>query len=788
MTTSDQMLKQCGFQIRVRGLVQGVGFRPTVARIAKDCSLVGEVMNDGSGVLIQAWGDPPMLKTFLDRIESEAPPLSRIENVATCEIDADTCPPTEFSIIESKASKILTGIVPDAATCPECLADVFDPTNRRYRYAFTNCTHCGPRLSIVRAIPYDRANTSMASFNMCKACQNEYGDPTDRRYHAQPNACAKCGPKLWLEDREGNCCDISVDHDAVAATAELISSGHIVAIKGIGGFHLACDAQNPKAVTKLRRRKKRYDKPFALMARDIPTIERFVNVSPSDRKSLQSAEAPIVIMDQRQGGGYLAGDVAPNQNSLGFMLPYTPLHHVLLNDLNAPIVLTSGNRSDEPQVTTGRAARARLSDIADYWLMHDRQIINRLDDSVVRTSSNNAQILRRARGFAPAPIALPPGFEQANGILAMGGELKNTFCIVKRGQAILSQHIGDLENAETHKDFRANLALYRKLYDFCPTTIAVDRHSDYLSTQWGAALAQSEKAHVESIQHHHAHIAACMAENGLPISTGKVLGIALDGSGLGEDGKIWGGEFFAADYKSFNRLAHFAEIPLLGGSKAIREPWRAALAHLDSALGWDSVAREFADLDIALYLKKKPLTQIRMMTERKINAPLAVSAGRLFDAVAAALGVCRDKISYEGQAAIELEALASQSPNEKEHYPFDREDGQPEKLSWRSLWLHILRDLANKIPLPIIAARFHNTLVYAIADTASKLVKEQNLTTIVLTGGTFQNRLLLKGVSSALKSRGHQSILIHNQVPTNDGGLSLGQAVVAWARKAKPQS
>ncbi len=785
MALCNQIKTQCGLLIRVRGLVQGVGFRPTVARIAKDCSLVGEVMNDGSGVLIRVWGDPPIIKTFLHRIESEAPPLARIEDVETCETDADTCPPTVFSIVGSKVSRVLTGIIPDAATCPECLADIFDPTNRRYRYAFTNCTHCGPRLSIVRAIPYDRANTSMASFDMCKACQKEYDDPTDRRYHAQPNACVKCGPRLWLEDRDGNRCDISVGHDSIGVTAELISSGHIVAIKGIGGFHLACDARNTHTVTELRHRKKRYDKPFALMARDIPTIERFVNVSSSDRKALQSAEAPIVIMDQRRGGESLAYDVAPNQDSLGFMLPYTPLHHVLLNDLNIPIVLTSGNRSDEPQVIACSDARERLNDIADYWLMHDRKIINRLDDSVVRTSGDKAQILRRARGFAPAPIALPPGFEKAGDILAMGGELKNTFCIVRSGQAILSQHIGDLENTETHKGFRANLALYRKLYDFCPTTIAVDKHADYLSTQWGAALAQNETVHIELIQHHHAHIAACMAENGLPIDTNKVLGIALDGSGLGEDGKIWGGEFFAADYKIFNRLAHFSEIPLLGGSKAIREPWRAAFAHLDVALGWGDVAREFADLDIIRYLQEKPLAQMRMMTERKVNAPFAVSVGRLFDAVAAVLGLCRDEISYEGQAAIELEALASQSPDENEHYPFDCEDGHPKKLVWRNLWLSIFQDLAKKTPPSIIAARFHNTLIEAVSDVAGNLVKEQDFPAIVLTGGAFQNRLLLSGVHATLKKRTNKPVLIHKQVPANDGGLSFGQAVIAWARKAK---
>ena len=783
MALCDSIAKQIGYRIRVRGLVQGVGFRPTVVRLAKECGLVGEVLNDGGGVLIYAWGDEVRLDGFLQRLKNEAPPLSRIEKIESRDIKSDTCACDEFKIVKSKRGGVWTGVVPDAATCPKCLEEIFDRANRRYRYPFTNCTHCGPRLSIVRAIPYDRKNTSMASFQMCDACQKEYDNPADRRFHAQPNACPDCGPKLWLEDREGMRFDISDHTDAIAVAAELIRAGFIVAVKGIGGFHLACDARNSEVVSKLRRRKKRYDKPFALMVRDIATIENFVHVGLVDRDMLLSSLAPIVVMDRRDHGAWLAEDIAPGQRTLGFMLPYTPLHHVLLNDLDIPIVLTSGNASDEPQVVSCGEARKRLLGIADIWLMHDRDIVNRLDDSVVRASAVGLQVIRRARGFAPAPLSLPPGFESADGILAMGGELKNTFCIVKKGQAVLSQHIGDLENSESHTDFRNNLSLFRNLYEFDPNIIAIDKHPDYLSTQWGAVLAQRESLHLEFVQHHQAHVASCMVENGVPIDADDVLGIALDGSGLGEDGLIWGAEFYAANYVTFQRLAHFAPIPLLGGSKAIREPWRATFAHLNSALGWNHVAETFGQLDVVQYLQKKPLSQLQTMMERSLNAPSAVSAGRLFDAVAGALGLCRDGVSYEGQAAIELEGLAASASQERGCYPRNYVGHNPMQLHWRGLWQCILRDLADDVPREKIAARFHNTVISAICETALTITQKQNIQTVVLTGGTFQNRLLLEGVAGRLQERGRLSVLVHKNVPVNDGGLSLGQAAIAWARR-----
>ena len=606
-----------GISIRVRGLVQGVGFRPTVWRLAQRFGLSGEVLNDGEGVLIHALGPAAALAEFELALSAEAPPLARIDSIE-CVALAAGFDGTGFRIVESQRGAVRTGIAGDAATCLACLADIRDPANRRYRYPFTNCTHCGPRLSIVRAVPYDRASTSMAMFPMCPACLAEYRDPADRRFHAQPNACPECGPKVWLEGAGGALADISAYRDPVEAAAALIAAGEIVAIKGLGGFHLACDACNAGAVARLRERKARYGKPFALMARDLDGIADYAELGEAERALLASVAAPIAILrrwpsqlaaagamnegisphpvllpmgegtpelpaaeilasplhphpladadtlrcklalaslrGEGQGEGRelrslldtdthappLAPGIAPGQSTLGFMLPYTPLHHLLMENLGRPIVLTSGNRSDEPQCVGNEEARERLAGIADYFLMHDRDIVNRLDDSVARVMAGKPRMLRRARGYAPTPLPLPPGFEDAPAVLAMGGELKSTFCLLKDGQAIVSQHMGDLEEAATHADYRRNLELYRNLYRFEPQIVAVDAHPDYISTKWGLALARDSGLPAISVQHHHAHIAAALGECGVPISAPPTLGIALDGLGLSEDGGALG--------------------------------------------------------------------------------------------------------------------------------------------------------------------------------------------------------------------------------------------------------
>jgi len=777
-----------GTSFRVRGLVQGVGFRPTVWRLAHRFALSGEVLNDGEGVLIHVWGPAAALAGFEIALSAEAPPLARVDSVECTPLETRS-EGTGFRIVESHRGTVRTGIVADAATCPACLADIRDPANRRYRYPFTNCTHCGPRLSIVHAIPYDRATTSMAKFAMCPACLAEYRDPADRRFHAQPNACAECGPKIWLEGAAGSLADTSLYRDAIEAAAALIAAGEIVAIKGIGGFHLACDACNPGAVTRLRERKARFGKPFALMARDLKIIADYAELGEAERTLLTGVAAPIAILKSRHGAAPpLAPGIAPGQSTLGFMLPYTPLHHLLLENIGRPIVLSSGNRSDEPQCIDNAEARDRLAIIADYFLMHDREIVNRLDDSVARVMADKPCLLRRARGYAPAPLALPPGFEGAPAVLAMGAELKSTFCLVKDGQAIVSQHMGDLEEVATHSDYRRNLELYRNLFRFEPEVVAVDAHPDYISTKWGLALAEDAGISPVTLQHHHAHIAAALGEHGVPVPAPPVIGIALDGLGLSEDGELWGGEFLLADYRSYRRLAHFAPVPLIGGAKAMREPWRNTLGHLHTFLGWEAVREGYASLEAVRRLKEKPLETCLRMMERSINSPLSSSAGRLFDAVAAALGLCFDAASYEGQAAIELEALAQDAMAEtREGYGAALVPGDPARLDWTPLWTGILQDLAAGIERTVIAARFHRGLIEIVAATAHGLAQTHGCEAAVLTGGVFQNKILLEGVSERLAGL-NLKVLAPASFPANDGGISLGQALIAAARSPGTQT
>ncbi len=768
-----------GRRIRVRGLVQGVGFRPNVWRLAHDHGLRGEVLNDGAGVLIRAWGERGTLDDFTLALEADAPPLSRIDSVEWDALSGEAEVP-DFHISGSVSDGAQTGVVPDAATCQACGAEVADPSNRRYRYPFTNCTHCGPRLSIVRAIPYDRKNTAMATFEMCPTCQREYDDPADRRFHAQPNACPDCGPRLWLSDASGTELDLGDHRDALEAAADMIKQGRIVAIKGIGGFHLACDAGNPSAVDELRNRKHRYGKPFALMASDTSTIADYVHMDENEAAALVSAAAPIVVMARKEASlpvVPLADAVAPGQDALGFMLPYTPMHAVLMAQLDRPIVLTSGNRSDEPQAIANSEAQERLADIADAWLMHDRDIVNRLDDSVVWKSDGAVRALRRARGFAPAPLPMPDGFGESPAILAAGGELKNTFCLIKDGHAIVSQHMGDQEHPAAHADFRRNIDLYRDVHQFTPDLIAVDMHPDYIPTSWGISTAAQADIPYAPVQHHHAHVASVMAEHGWALDAGPVLGVVLDGLGFGADDELWGGEFFVCDYAGFRRARHFDAVPLIGGAKAMVEPWRNVLAHLVQSFGADTMNNDFSQFEFVAQLNKKPISTCIQMLERGVNVPPASSAGRLFDAVAAALGICFDGIDYEGEAAIRLENLARRADPDVGHYAVPR----GEVLKWRDMWADLLADIGRGTELSIIGRRFHNTVIHTVHAATREIASAEGLKNVVLTGGVFQNTILLAGVGEALRADGFQ-VLTPTAFPANDGGISLGQAAIAAAR------
>ncbi|NDJ23657.1 carbamoyltransferase HypF [Nostoc sp. B(2019)] len=773
-------------EIRVYGTVQGVGFRPTVYHLAKACGLYGDVCNDGQGVLIRASGSEAALTTFVARLQQECPPLARIHQLVRTPYKGEFNF-NDFVISSSVSNTIKTEIAPDAATCPQCQQEIFDPFSRFYRYPFTNCTHCGPRLSILRAIPYDRCNTSMSAFAMCPECQKEYHNVENRRFHAQPVACYTCGPTAWLERADGKPVTASMFSmlDDVDAVCSLLQKGQIVAIKGLGGFHLACDATQETTVQKLRQRKRRYHKPFALMARDLRVIEEYCTVNDKERELLVSTAAPIVLM-QATGKKQIAPSVAPGQNALGFMLPNTPLHHLILRRMNRPIVLTSGNLSDEPQCINNDEARDKLGTIADYFLLHNREIINRVDDSVVRVVGDKVQTIRRARGYAPTPINLPPGFHNAPQILAMGSELKNTFCLLREGQAILSQHLGDLEDAAVFNAYQDTLNLYLNLFEHKPEAIAIDIHPEYLSSKLGKELAAANQIKLYPIQHHHAHIAACMAENGIPLDSPPVLGIALDGLGYGADDTLWGGEFILADYRRFKRLATFQPVAMIGGTQAIYQPWRNTYAHLIATDVWDNYQQQYADLEIIQFLKQKPLQLLNQLMEKGINSPLTSSVGRLFDAVAAAIGICPEECSYEGQAAIEMEALVDINSlnNNKEivSYSFNfRFLDNIYYIDPSPMWQALLNDLQQQISQPIIAAKFHKSLADFITAMVNRLCQENTINQVALTGGVFQNAVLLEQVTKRLKILGI-NVLIHSLVPANDGGISLGQAVITAAQ------
>jgi hydrogenase maturation protein HypF len=731
-------------EIRIRGVVQGVGFRPFVFKLARRLGLAGYVLNSSAGVVAEAEGACDALDCFVERLRSEAPPLARIEEMLVAEMDP--VGGQDFVIRESRAQEGEFVLVSaDVATCPDCYRDFTDPANRRFGYAFTNCTNCGPRYTIIRDIPYDRPNTTMAGFHMCRACQAEYDDPGNRRFHAQPNACAECGPQLSAP---------------ISEAQRRLSEGEIVAIRGLGGFHLACDPRNDGAVRRLRERKRRSDKPFALMARDVAAVEAFCVVSDDDRRALVGTRCPIVVLPRRGDAGISAA-VAPGNNTIGVMLPYTPLHHLLFTGAAYDaLVMTSGNLSEEPIVTANEEALERLGPLADWFLLHNREIYMRADDSVVRTFEGAERVLRRSRGFVPQAIDL--GMEVAE-ILACGGELKNTFCLSKGRYAVLSQHIGDMENYETLVFFEETLANLKKLFRVEPRAVAHDLHPAYLSTQYALRVPDLEKI---GVQHHHAHVASCMAENGL---RGKVIGVAMDGTGYGTDGKIWGGEFLVADYGGFERRAHLRYVPLAGGDAAVRQPWRPALAYLADTFGG---AAEFPELAIWREVPESQRKLVRSMIAHGVNSIETSSCGRLFDAVASLIGL-RQQINFEGQAAIELETIAADGVVDA--YPFGL-DG--DSVDFRPAIEGIVAEVRKGARAEAIAARFHNTVAAAIVEVCRRLRAEEKLNRVCLSGGTFQNMKLLARTLAGLR-RLEFEVFIHAQVPPNDGGIALGQAVVA---------
>jgi len=630
----------------------------------------------------------------------------------------------------------------------------------------------------------------MEKFAMCGSCEKEYGDPDDRRFHAQPIACADCGPRVWLESADGGLEEPGSSEDAVARARSLLIEGKILAIKGLGGFHLACIATDPMAVQRLRERKGRYHKAFALMARDTEMVGRFCRMGETEKKLLESPQASIVLL-QRKGIEFLPEALAPGLNSMGFMLPYTPLHHLLLREMERPVVMTSGNLAEEPQCTGNEEAKRRMQKVADYFLFHDRDIVNRVDDSVVRVTAGEPRLIRRARGHAPQPRQLPAGFDSVPPILALGGEMKNTFCLVQNDQGVVSQHIGDLSNVSTWQDYLRNIDLYQNLYQHQPERLAIDLHPEYLSAKKGMQWSKEQGCALDRVQHHHAHFASCLAENGVPLNTRPVLGIVLDGLGYGDDGTFWGGEFLLGNYRGYERLASLKPVPLPGGNQAMREPWRNLYAHIQTGMGWDQYKGEFSSLSSTRMLQEKPLRTLDGMMEKGIHCPLASSCGRLFDAVAAALNIHPDRIHHDGQAAMELEALVDESALEDEAGHLAYSSGWMRRLNSgfkvldpATMWTALFQDLKDEVPVPILAARFHRGLATALVSAVQDLSETEEgrvFDTLALSGGVFQNRILLEQVIRGLHAKSFK-VLTHKQFPANDGGISLGQAMVSAAR------
>jgi hydrogenase maturation protein HypF len=808
-----------GTSIHITGVVQGVGFRPFIYSLAKRFDLNGWVRNTTAGVDIEVEGPQDVINKFIRLIESELPPLASIDS-----LDVSKVPQlsgyTDFDIIHSDAtSEGYQPISPDVSICPDCQRELLDPNDRRYRYPFINCTNCGPRFTIIKDIPYDRNDTTMQAFDMCPSCEREYNDPLDRRFHAQPVACPECGPNVWIEYspqyRLENRSMVQGE-SAIQEVRKLLANGKIVAIKGLGGFHLACDARNLDAVSELRRRKLRVDKPFALMMPDIDTVSHHCYLNDFERELLESRERPIVLLWRRKESDVVS-EIAPGQDTIGVMLPYTPLHSLLfdsyypheLDRLEEPhphpeltsLVMTSGNISEEPIAKSNSDARVRLSTLADVFLMHNRDIFTRCDDSVVRVfpseiskeltgnhkTNRKPQVypIRRSRGYSPFPVKLP--FLPAS-ILATGAELKNAFCVTKDQYAFLSQHIGDMENYETLESFEKNVEHYIHLFRVQLEGIAYDLHPNYMATRYALERAETDIIPAIGVQHHHAHVASCMADNGLD-GDDLVIGVSFDGTGYGDDGAIWGGEFLLANYLGYHRIAHLAYVPLPGGDKAIHEPWRTALSWLKQCdIEWEN------DIYPVLYASKRyslnvdvdsglnntngsaavsDLDVIRRQLDADINTPLTSSMGRLFDAVSALIGL-RQVVNYEAQAAIELETLVDTL--EEKAYQFLIDDDMT--IDPCMIFKSVISDIRERIASPVIAARFHNGIANLVLEICTSMRSTHNINRIALSGGVWQNTTLLSKTLNLLDMGGFE-VFIHHQVPANDGGIALGQAAIA---------
>lgn len=748
-------------RIDVEGIVQGVGFRPFVYQLANRHNLKGEVLNTSSGVSIHVEGIDKDIDSFCRELKKNGPPLARITDVS--DYPETVKNHNSFSIAGSRPDASRSVLIsPDVSICDDCLKELFDTKDRRFRYPFINCTNCGPRYTIIDDIPYDRPNTSMKHFRMCGKCQAEYDDPGNRRFHAQPNACHDCGPYLTLYDNNRKMID---GKNPVETTAGLLKQGYIVAIKGLGGFHLAADAENDKAVYTLRKRKLREEKPFAIMSFDIERIKRFAVIEPGEEALILSYRRPIVLLKKKEPN-QLSREVSPKNKYFGTMLPYTPLHYLLMQHDFTALVMTSGNRSEEPISIDNEDAFNRFSDIADFYLTHNRDIYLRSDDSIVKRTAGETRFIRRSRGYVPVPVFLNRNMQP---VLACGAELKNTVCITRDNKAFLSQHIGDLENLSTLEFFELTIRHMKRILDVDPEIVACDLHPDYLSTKY--ALSR-KNVKVVRVQHHHAHIAGCMAEN---MIDGPVIGLSFDGTGYGEDGKIWGGEILIAENSRFTRAAHISYIPMPGSTAAIKEPWRMAVSYL-----YDVFGEDMRGLDIPV-LKATSKDKIRFiidMISKKINSPETSSLGRLFDGISAIIGI-RNRVCFEGQAAMELEMLSDENTEETYDYEWISEDNIF-KILTAPIIKGVVSDVHNGVHTSIIGGKFHRTVIRLFTELCKIIRKDADIERVALSGGVFQNSILLSGMIKALEENRFK-VYTHKLVPANDGGISLGQAVIAAA-------
>ncbi|MDO9566464.1 MAG: carbamoyltransferase HypF [Candidatus Desulfaltia sp.] len=746
--------------LNINGIVQGVGFRPFVYQLASKYEIKGSVANTSSGVVIHIEGTKDNIESFCSDLTEKNPPLSHITDIS---IDLEPVKGfKEFSIAQSIGqSACSTLISPDVSICYDCLTELFDPDDRRFHYPFINCTNCGPRYTIISDIPYDRPKTSMKHFKMCKMCQAEYDDPGNRRFHAQPNACEKCGPHIDLFDNKGK---KIVSQNPIKKTAQLLKQGYIVAIKGLGGFHLAVDAANNDAVRTLRSRKHREEKPLAIMSCDIEHIRKYAHVQPEEEDLLKSFHRPIVILKKKKPNP-LSKEVSPRNRYFGAMLPYTPLHYLLLSHDFIALVMTSGNISEEPICIDNEDAFKRLSEIADYFLIHNRDIYLRSDDSIVKHTAGQTRFMRRSRGYIPVPVFLNKKVGQ---ILACGGELKSTVCLTKENNAFISQHIGDLENQATYEFFQLTINHMKQILDINPQIIAYDLHPDYLSTRY--ALEQEDVKKVP-VQHHHAHIVSCMAENRLD---GPVIGLSFDGTGYGTDGSIWGGEILIVEDSEFKRAAHLSYVPMPGGAAAIKQPWRMAVSYLCDAFG-----KDFAGHNLPLFeqIDDSKVKFIVGMISKKVNSPLTSSLGRFFDGIAAIIGI-RNTVVFEGQAAMELEMMSDEKT--KGVYNFEWTSGETHRIFLQPIISGVVNDMKMGVSPSTISGKFHNTIIALFSELCEVIRKENGLNRVALSGGVFQNTIILSGLIKELKQRDFQ-VITHSLVPTNDGGISLGQAMIAAA-------